>query len=119
MLPMPFSLWLKTSFLRVVEALYWVIYSLCFVNQLIGLRGLVSKRGIMSEVRSSEPEIGLSSSDDPVEMGDDTAVFVPREVKAFSTLREECGLNAEVLSRFSQRFQFPRRVRARLPRPEE
>ena len=45
--------------------------------------GLVSERGEISEVRSSEFEIGLSSSDDPVEMGDDTTVFIPKEVRAF------------------------------------
>ena len=82
-------------------------------------KGLVSERGIMSEVRSSELEIGLSSSDDPMEMGDDTAISIPREVRAFSALKEECGLDAKILSRFSQRFQFSDRVRVRLPRPEE
>ena len=78
-------------------------------------KGLVSERGIISEVRSSELEIGLSSSDDPMEMGDDTAISIPREVKAFSALGEECGLDAKILSRFSQRFQFSDRVRVRLP----
>ena len=48
--------------------------------------GLVSERGIIFKVRSSELETGLSSSDDPVEMGDDTAVSVPWEVKAFLLL---------------------------------
>ena len=37
----------------------------------------------MSEVRSSELETGLSSSDNPVEMEEDTAVSIPREVRAF------------------------------------
>ena len=82
-------------------------------------KGLVSERVAMSEVRSSELKIGLSSSDDPVEMGDDTAVSAPREVRAFSVLGQECGLDAEILSRFSQRFQFPERVRVCLPQPEE
>ena len=43
----------------------------------------------MSEVRSSELEIGLSSSGDLVE--GDTAVSIPLEVKAFHALEEECG----------------------------
>ena len=46
----------------------------------------MSERGIIFKVRSSELETGLSSSDDPVEMGDDTAVSVPWEVKAFLLL---------------------------------
>ena len=45
--------------------------------------GLVSERVAMSKVRSSKLETGLSSSDDPVEMGDDTTVFIPKEVRAF------------------------------------
>ena len=60
---------------------------------------------IMSEVRSSELETGLSSSGDPVE--GDIAVSTPREVKAFYTLKEECGLDAETLGRFRDKFQFP------------
>ena len=42
------------------------------------------EREIMSEVRSSELDTGLSSSDEPVEV--DTAVSTPREVKAFYAL---------------------------------
>ena len=77
--------------------------------------GLVSERVAMSNVRSSKLETGLSSSDDLVEIRDDTSVSIPREVKAFAALGEECGLDAEILSRFSQWFQFPERVRVRLP----
>ena len=82
-------------------------------------KGLVSERVAMFEVRSSELKIGLSSSDDPVEMGDDTAVSALREVRAFFVLGQECGLDVEILSRFSQGFQFPERVRVRLPQLEE
>ena len=71
----------------------------------------------MSEVRSSELEIGLLPSDDPVE--GDTTVFVPREVKAFHALGEACGLDNETLSRFRGRFQFPDRVRVCRPHEEE
>ena len=65
----------------------------------------MSDRRVMSEIRSSELETGLSSSDDLVE--EDTVASTPRVVRAFSTLDEECGLDAEILSRFRDRFQFP------------
>ena len=71
----------------------------------------------MSEVRSNELEIGLSSNDDPVE--GDIAVSIPCEVRAFHALGEVCGLDDETLSRFRGRFQFPDRVRVRLPHEEE
>ena len=71
----------------------------------------------MYEVRSSEVETELSSSDDPVE--GDTAVSALREVRAFYALEEVCGLDGETLSRFKGRFQFPDRVRVRLPCEEE
>ncbi|XP_075672036.1 uncharacterized protein LOC142641480 isoform X2 [Castanea sativa] len=71
----------------------------------------------MSEVRTSELETGLSSSDDPV--GGDTAVSSFREVRAFHALREVCGLDSETLGRFRERFQFPERVRVRLPSKED
>ena len=58
-------------------------------------------RGI-SEVRSSELETGLSSSEGPVE--GDTAVSVPRPVRAFYALGEECGLDADTVARFKDRF---------------
>ena len=61
-------------------------------------KGLVVERRGMSEVRSSELKMGLLSSNDPVE--EDTAVFGPREVRAFSALGEECSLDIENLSRF-------------------
>ena len=71
----------------------------------------------MSEVRSSELEIGLSSSDDPME--GDIIVSVPQEVRAFHDFGEACGLDGETFSRFRDRFQFPDRVRVRLPHEEE
>ena len=82
-------------------------------------KGIVGEWGAMSEVRSSELETGLSSSDSPVEMEEDTAVSIPREVRAFQALREACGLDDETLSRFRDRFQFPKRVRVHLPQGEE
>ena len=71
----------------------------------------------MSEVRSSDLETGLLSSGDPAE--GDTAVFGPREVRAFYAFREVCGLDAETVNRFKDRFQFPARVRVRLPKDED
>ena len=78
---------------------------------------LMSGQEAMSEVRSSELETELSSSDKPVE--GDTAIFVPREIRAFLALKEVYGLDGEILSRFRNRFQFPDRVRVRLPHEEE
>ena len=71
----------------------------------------------MSEVRSSDLETGLSSNGDPAE--GDTAVSGPREVRAFYALREVCGLDAETVNRFKDRFQFPTRVRVHLPKDED
>ena len=62
------------------------------------------EREIMSEVKSSELDIGLSSSGEPVE--GDTAI-------------EVCGLDAETVARFKDRFQFPARVRVRRPDDED
>ena len=58
----------------------------------------------MSEVRSSELDTGLSSSGEPVE--GDTAVSTPQEVRAFYALKEVCGLDAKIVGRFRDRFQF-------------
>ena len=62
----------------------------------------VREQKIISEVRSSELETGLSSSGDPVE--GDTAISTPQEVRAFYALEEECGLDADTLGRFRDRF---------------
>ena len=71
----------------------------------------------MSEVRFSDLENGLSSNGDPVE--GDTTISTPREVRAFYALRETCGLDAKTVNRFKDRFQFPTRVRVRLPKDED
>ena len=76
---------------------------------------LVREQEIMSKVRSSELEIGLSSNDGPVEAGSDTAVSAPWEDRAFNAFDEVCGLDTDTLSRFKDRFQFPDRIRFRLP----
>ena len=79
--------------------------------------GLVGGRERMFEVRSSELEIGLSSSDNPVER--DTAVSSLREVRTFHALEEVCVLDDKMLARFKGRFQFLDRVRVCLPCKEE
>ena len=66
---------------------------------------LVREHEIMSEVRSSELETGLSSSENLVE--EDTAVSIPREVRTFYVFEEVCGLDVDTLGRFRDRFQFP------------
>ena len=71
----------------------------------------------MSEVRSSELETGLLSSDGPVE--GDTTVSAPRPVRAFYALGEACGLDADTIARFKDRFQFSERVRVRRPSSED
>ena len=73
----------------------------------------------MSEVRLSEIETGLSSNDSPVEARGDTAVSAFREVRAFYAFDEVCDLDGDTLSRFKNRFQFPDRVRVRLPRKKD
>ena len=65
---------------------------------------LVGEWRVMSKVRSSELDIRLSSSDDPVEVEEDTVVAGPREVRAFLALGEEYGLDAETISRFRNKF---------------
>ena len=47
--------------------------------------GLIREQGIMSEVRSSELDTGLSSSGEPAE--GDIAISIPREVRAFMPLK--------------------------------
>ena len=67
----------------------------------------------MMELRSSELETGLSSSGD-LEVGD-TAVSVPRVVRAYHALEEVCGLDVDTMDRFKDRFQFPEQVHVRRP----
>ena len=70
----------------------------------------------MSEVRSSELETGLSSSGGPVE--GDIAISAPRVVGAFHALEEVCGLDADTMGRFKDKFQFLERVHVRRPNGE-
>ena len=79
--------------------------------------GLVGEQEAISEVRSSELETGLSSDNDPME--GDTAVSIPREVRAFYAFEEVCRLDTDTLGRFKDRFQFPEQVKVRLPSEED
>ena len=79
--------------------------------------GLIEERKRISEVWSSELETGLLSNDGPVE--EDTVVSSPRKVRAFHALEEVCGLDANALGRFKDRFQFLEWVRVRLPNEED
>ena len=71
----------------------------------------------MAEVRSSELEIRLSSSDG-LEVGD-TTISAPQEVRAFHALEEVCGLDTDIVDRFKDRFQFSKCVRVRRPINED
>ena len=75
------------------------------------------EREIMSEVKSSELDTGLSSNGEPVE--GDTAISTPGEVRAFYALEEACGLDTEIVAMFKDRFQFPARVCVRRPSDED
>ena len=66
----------------------------------------VREQGMMSEVRSSELDTGLSSSGDPIK--GDTAVSTPREVRAFYALEEVCRLDADSMGRLEIGFNFQR-----------
>ena len=66
--------------------------------------GLVREQEAMFEVRSGKLKTGLLSSNDL--MVGDTAVFAPREIRAFYALKEVCGLDVDTLGRFKDRFQF-------------
>ena len=52
-------------------------------------------------------------------MEGDIAVSTPREVKAFYALDEVCGLDADTVGRFRDKFQFPERVRVHRPNDED
>ena len=75
----------------------------------------MGEREVVSKVRSSELETGLSSSDDPVEVEGDTiasglSLSGQRKIRPFHALREECALDANTFFRFQDRFQFPEEV---------
>ena len=96
------------------------IFAGCGLSLVIGELSLILGQSIawfegemrrMLEVRSSDLETGLSSSGGP-KVGD-TAVSVPRVVRAFHALEEVCVLDADTVDRFKDMFQFLERVRVR------
>ena len=117
------ALGVSGDFLPLVEDFIFVG---CGLSLVIGELSLILDQSLawfegetrrMVEVRSSELEIGLSSSDSP-EVGD-TAVFAPRVVRAFHALEEVCGLDADTVGKFKDRFQFSERVCVRRPTNED
>ena len=81
--------------------------------------GVVGEQKVMSEVKSSELETRMSSSDDLVVVEEDIVASGLREVRAFHAFREVCCLDADTLSKFRDRLQFLERVRVRLPHKGE
>ena len=83
-------------------------------------KGMVGEREIVFEARSNELKMGLSSSDDLVEVEGDTIASSPssprrRGIRPFHVFWEECALDADTLFRFrDRRFQFPEEVRNHL-----
>ena len=85
---------------------------------------MVDEREVASEVRFSELEIGLSSSDDLVGVGEDTAASGAsssgrREIRPFHALREDYALDPNTFFRFRDRFKFPEEVTICLPQEDE
>ena len=84
-------------------------------------------RAMSMEVRSSEFDTSLSSSDKAVEV--DIAISAslslnpssssPTVLRAFHALKEVCSLDEDTIFRFSDRFQIPDKTRIRLPHPGE
>ena len=69
----------------------------------------MDEREVASKVRSSELEMGWSSSDDPIEAGGDTTALSPsssgrKEIKPFHALREDCALDFNTFFRFRDKF---------------
>ena len=66
--------------------------------------GVVGEQKVMSEVKSSELETRMSSSDDLVVVEKDIAASGLREVRVFHAFREVCCLDADTLSKFRDRL---------------
>ena len=95
------------------------------------VRRVFRRENIGSEVRLSDPKRDLSSNVGADGAGTNTATFVPTSVpssslppasttlRSFHALKEECTSKADVFVKFRDRFQFPDKARARLPRKGE
>ena len=106
------------------SALSPVLVNLCpllhqSLNWFQSLREMSMEERVGSKVRSSELEMGLSSSDDTIGVKTDTTTSVPlssqpspsRPIRPFHALKEEYSLNKNTLSRFRDRFQFPDEIK--------
>ena len=92
------------------------------------MRGVLTRESMGSEVRSSDLEIGSSSSASTAGVGIDTATSVPFFVpsssrpsvsatpQTFHALKEKCSLKVDTFNRFRDTFQFPEETKVRLPR---
>ena len=93
------------------------------LNWLKAVQGVLAGERMGSEVRSRDLETSLSSSGDTIGAEIDTAALVPlssqpsvsQPSRFFHALKEKYSLNEETLSRFRDRFQFPKETRIRLP----
>ena len=47
------------------------------------------------------------------------AVSAPHSFRAFYALEDACGLDADIVARFKDRFQFPERVRVHRPNSKD
>ena len=105
------------------------LYPLLYKSQVWfkSIREVLRREVMGSEVGSGDLERGASSNVGGVGTGLDTTTStplssqppVPAVVRSFHVLKEKCSLKIEVFSKFKDRFQFPERTRARLPRKDE
>ena len=92
------------------------------------MRGFLRRETIGSEIRSSDLEIGLSSSAGPVGAGIDTTTLIPSLVPLFShpsasdtsrlfhALKEECSLKRDTFrDRKSTRLNSSHAIPSRMP----
>ncbi|KAL0010941.1 hypothetical protein SO802_006049 [Lithocarpus litseifolius] len=83
---------------------------------------MVEERFIGDEVRSSELDTSLSSSDDPVDIKEDMVTSKPSTSSLstpFQALIKECVLEEKHLKNLRKCFQFPTEMKMCLPRPGE
>lgn len=83
---------------------------------------MVEERFVGDEVRLSELDTSLSSSDDLVGIKEDMVMSKPStssSSKPFQALIEECILEEKHLKNLRKRFQFPTETKMYLPHPGE
>ena len=115
-----------SAFRPVLTSLYPLLHQ--SLNWYRLLCAMSMEEGPRSVVRSSEMEMGLSSSDKMAKMEIDIVASKPSSSKpssskpsysknprSFHALNEPCGLDENTLFRFRDRFQFPTETRICLP----